>query len=129
MRGRTHEHRGAAHHPREHEKHGGHPHGHHHKAKGGGIMKAGGNPEVEREAEEKKHGGKVKRHGRHHRKHGGHVEGKHSKHRMDRAAGGRATRKHGGGVGSDHNPLSSAHHAGDNPGKQPKTQQGGLSPV
>ena len=127
MRGRTHEHRGAAHHPREHHKHGGKAHHRKHHAEGGEIMKAGGNPEVEKEAEEKsgtigaKHGGKVHRHKR---KHGGHVEGKHSKHKMDRHH-----RKAGGRVGSDHSPLSSAHHASDHPGKQPKHEQGGMSPV
>jgi len=118
MRGRTHEHKGAAHHPREHHKGGGHT-GRHHRAKGGGIMEAGGNPEVMREAHEKKHGGKVHRHKR---KHGGHVEGHHPKHRMDRHH-----RKSGGRVGADHSPLSSAHNASDNPGKQPKSQQGGMS--
>jgi hypothetical protein len=38
----------------------------------------GGDPFVEEEAEEKKHGGRAK----HHRKHGGHVDGHKGKHRM-----------------------------------------------
>jgi hypothetical protein len=74
----------------------------------------------------RKRGGKVHHHHEHEaheRKHGGHVvEGKHSKHRMDRPG-----RKKGGRVGADHSPLSSAHHASENPGKQPATQQGGMS--
>lgn len=109
-------------HENEHSKHG-HQHSHHgrHKrADGGGIMKAGGNPEVEKEAEEKKHGGKV-HHERHKRKRGGHVDGHHSKHRLDRAG-----RKKGGRVGADHAPLSSAHTV-TGIGKQPATQEGGAS--
>jgi hypothetical protein len=114
MRGRTHEHKGAAHHPRKEHKHGGRAH----KASGGEmIMKAGGNPEVEKEAEEKKHGGRARKH----RKHGGHVEGHHSKHKMDRHH-----RKAGGRVGSDHSPLSSAHNT-TSPEARPKSQEGGMS--
>lgn len=60
---------------------------------------AGGGSNVEKEAEEKKHGGKV----RHHRKHGGHVDGDHGHRRMDRPG-----RKRGGSVGADMHPLSSA---------------------
>lgn len=110
--------------------------GHHHKkhkATGGKIevegIKAGeggGDPFVEKEAEEKKHGGKVKR------KHGGHVDGKKPHHRMDRKRGGKVSthhvegRKSGGRVGSDKSPLSSAHNM-SSPESLPKTQEGGLS--
>lgn len=52
---------------------------------------------VEKEAEEKHKGGKVKR------ARGGHVEGHHGGKRMDRPG-----RKRGGSVGSDMHPLSSA---------------------
>lgn len=66
----------------------------------GGAVKAydaqGSN--VEKEAEEKKRGGRVKR------KEGGRVEGKKAKMRMDRPC-----RKDGGRVGSDKSPLTSAH--------------------
>ena len=72
----------------------------HHRAEGGRIgMKVSGNPDVFKEAEEKKHGGKVK-------KHVGAAEGKMAKHRRDRK------RASGGRVGSDKSPLSSAHHGG-----------------
>lgn len=139
MRGKTHEHQHAAH---EHHarKRGGRAK---HHADGGEIAHGGGDPDVIAETKpgahggEKKRGGKVKHHGEEHkrkrggkvhheeheRKRGGHVaEGHHSKHRMDRPG-----RKKGGRVGADHAPLSSAHHESDHPGKQPKTQQGGLS--
>ena len=105
MRGKTSKHEHAAH------------EGRHGRAKGGGIMEAGGNPEVFKEAEEKKHGGKA----RHKRKHGGSVEGKHSKHRMDRHH-----RAKGGRVGSDHSPLSSAHNT-TSAESRPKSQEGGMS--
>jgi hypothetical protein len=91
------------------------------KSEGGGIEEAGGNPDVLREAKEKKKGGKV----------GGHK----SKHRMDRAAGGavnRATggavpgRKRGGRVGADTSPLSSAHNT-SSPERKPVEEEGGLS--
>ena len=72
-------------------------------------------PEVEGEAEAKKHGGRAKRkhgghvhheHGKHlaHAKHVGHVEGHHAEHHA-----GRKPRKSGGRAGSNMNPLSSAH--------------------
>lgn len=54
--------------------------------------------EVEKEAEEKKHGGKVKKHAD-----GGKVEGKKPKMRMDRPC-----RASGGRVGADKAPFSSA---------------------
>lgn len=68
------------------------------KAGGGGVlpMKASGNPNVIKEAEEKKRGGKVMK-----------AEGGKSAHRMDRAR-----RASGGRVGSDKNPFSSAHKGG-----------------
>jgi hypothetical protein len=111
MRGKDHEHHHAAHMKK--------------RAKGGnveksGIKKAGGNPYVEREAEEdkdgetseRKRGGHVKKH---HRKAGGHIEGKKVKHRMDRAAGGRTERKRGGradGIEPDRGHRGvPAHHA------------------
>jgi hypothetical protein len=101
--------------------HKGHHHGHkHHRDEGGRVgLKAAGNPDVFKEAEEKtsgnteerKHGGKVKK------KHLGHAEGKMAKHRRDRAHGGKAHHGHhhrakGGRVGADKSPLSSAHHGG-----------------
>jgi hypothetical protein len=62
-----------------------------------------GKNNVEKEAKEKKHGGKVKR------KHGGraehHVEGKKAHMHL-----GRPGRKAGGRVGADKSPLSSAHN-------------------
>lgn len=67
------------------------------KASGGRLpMKASGNPEVFKEAEEKKKGGAVK-------KHVG-MEGAKSKHRMDRPK-----RASGGGVNATNHPFSSAH--------------------
>lgn len=53
---------------------------------------------VEKEADEKKRGGKVKKMRR-----GGHVEGMHGKKRLDRPG-----RKRGGSVGADMHPLSTA---------------------
>lgn len=62
---------------------------------------------VEHEAEEKGHGGHVKK--KHKFAHGGHVDGEHGKKRLDRAHGGRTMKKaRGGGAGSDMNPLTSA---------------------
>ncbi len=79
-----------------------------HKKAGGGRteMKVSGNPDVFKEAEERKKGGKVKR------ATGGKVEGKviglmtggAVRPRMDRPG-----RKSGGRVGADKAPLSSAH--------------------
>jgi hypothetical protein len=110
MRGKDHEHHHAAHMKK--------------RAKGGnveksGIKKAGGNPYVEREAEEDKDGETSERkrggHVRKHRKAGGHIEGKKTKHRMDRAAGGRTERKRGGradGIEPDRGHRGvPAHHA------------------
>ena len=61
-----------------------------HRAEGGGVKpvwNAGGEQNAAKEAEEKRHGGKVKAHG----------EGEESKHRADRRArGGRVARAHGG---------------------------------
>lgn len=62
-------------------------------------MKVSGNPDVFKEAEERKRGGKVK-------KHVGEPEGKKAKHRMDRPG-----RRMGGRVGADKAPLSSAHNS------------------
>jgi hypothetical protein len=78
----------------------GHKSHHHgkHKASGGRTeMKVSGNPDVFKEAEEKKKGGRVG-------KHVGSIHGKHPAHRMDRPG-----RKSGGRVGADRSPLSSAH--------------------
>lgn len=58
---------------------------------------AGGGSNVEKEAMEKKGGGRVKR------KKGGHVEGEMAKHRLDRPG-----RKRGGRAGADMAPLTSA---------------------
>ena len=69
----------------------------HKKASGGRVFYAGGESNVAKEAEEKKHGGRVK-------KHMGKVHGEKPKMRMDkRARGGRI------GSGSDRHPFSSAH--------------------
>lgn len=81
-----------------------------HRAEGGKVKAydaEGSN--VEKEAEERKHGGRVKKEKE--RKHGGRVkeeariEGKKAKMRLDRPG-----RKSGGRVGSDKSPLSSAHN-------------------
>jgi hypothetical protein len=68
----------------------------HHKAHGGKVFYSGGESKVAKEAEERKHGGKVEAH-MHHKK--GH-------HRLDKRA-------RGGGVGSDKSPFSSAYRSGD----------------
>lgn len=108
-----------AHHEGHHMAHGGHAKGHHghhhrkHKAKGGGIAVAGGNPKVIEEADKKKRGGRAKEMG--------HMHGHHPKHRLDRPG-----RKRGGRVGSNRSPLSTAHSSGGI-GKQPDTQEGGMS--
>lgn len=103
--------------------------GHHHKhpraehAKGGQVESAksgdwdkdespsetyaGKGSNVEKEAKERKHGGKAK-------KHLGKMEGKKSEHRADRMP-----RKSGGRAGSNANPLSSAHA-----GSAPKGRKG-----
>lgn len=74
-----------------------------HRAKGGAV-EGGGNPNVIKEAEERKKGGRAKR------KHGGKsVEmhmGHKAHHRLDRPG-----RKRGGRIGADKSPLSSAHNA------------------
>lgn len=87
-------------------KHHGHHHGHKkHKAEGGRTeMKVSGNPDVFKEAEERKHGGKVHKGKKHHEME---PEGHKAKHRHDRPK-----RRAGGRVGSDKSPLSSAHHGG-----------------
>lgn len=66
--------------------------------------KVSGNPNVFKEAAERKRGGKVK-------KHHGKPEGDMAKHRMDRPR-----RARGGCVGSDKTPFSSAHRT-SSPGK------------
>jgi hypothetical protein len=70
--------------------------------KGREHMVVSGNPDVLKEANERKRGGKVK-------KHIGEPEGEKSKHRMDRKM---PHRKSGGRVGSDKNPYSSARMGG-----------------
>ena len=67
-----------------------------HKASGGGIKNAGGNPEVIKEAEERKRGGKAI----------GKMHGGMSAKRLDRPG-----RKRGGRVGANMAPLSTAHSA------------------
>lgn len=80
-----------------------------HRAEGGKVQKYTPDDNVEKEAEERKHGGRVKKEKE--RKHGGRVkeeariEGKKAKMRLDRPG-----RKSGGRVGSDKSPLSSAHN-------------------
>ena len=94
-----------------------------HKAYGGVVEKdepskdvyAGGSSPTSKEADEKKHGGRVKR------KHGGKVmEAKH----IGKIDGGKARlrldrpgRKSGGRVGSDSAPMSSAAKTSDAPGR------------
>ena len=68
-----------------------------HKAHGGEVVYSGAGSNVVKEAEEKKHGGRVK-------KEVEKPEGKKAKHRMDK----RPRRASGGRVGSDKNPFSSA---------------------
>lgn len=76
------------------------------KRAGGGVVAkdpspkdvyAGADSPTRKEADERKHGGRVKR------KEGGKVEGKMSKMRLDRPG-----RKSGGRVGADRSPLSEA---------------------
>lgn len=67
-----------------------------HKASGGEVYSGKGS-NVAKEAEEKKHGGRVK-------KEVERPEGKKAKHRMDK----RPRKAHGGRVGSDKSPFSSA---------------------
>jgi len=74
-----------------------------HKAHGGEVFYSGGSSHVAKEAEEKKHGGRVK-------KEVEKPEGHKSKHRMDK----RPRRASGGRVGSDKNPFSSAARPGQN---------------
>lgn len=71
---------------------------------GGRVLVAGGNPNVIKEAKQRKAGGKVV----------GDVEGGKAKHRFDRA------RKSGGRVGADKNPFSSA-KATTSPNKLPRS--------
>lgn len=81
------------------------------KASGGGIAVASGNPNVIKEAEEKKRGGKAM----------GKMHGGMSKSRLDRPG-----RKSGGRVGANKSPLSTAHGATSAP-SEPKSQTGGMS--
>ena len=59
-----------------------------------------GDPNVVKEAEERKHGGRMEKKKK---QHGGEVDGKMMKHRLDRPG-----RKRGGGVGADKSPLTEA---------------------
>lgn len=93
------------------------------KKAGGGAMKVSGNPNVFKEADERKKGGRAKRAS------GGKVEGKviglmtggAVKPRLDRPG-----RKLGGRVGADKAPLSSA-NATTSAESTPKSQEGGMS--
>lgn len=84
-------------------------HEHHHPRKAGGKVEPEITPKpynaqgsnVEKEAEEKKHGGKVKRARGGKAEH--HVEGHAGKHRLDRPG-----RKRGGRAGADMSPLTTA---------------------
>lgn len=86
-------------------------HKEHHHRKAGGKVEPKVDPKpynalgsnVEKEAEGKAHGGKVKRARGGKAEH--HVEGHAGKHRLDRPG-----RKRGGGVGADMKPLSTAAH-------------------
>lgn len=105
----------------------GHKGNHHKRADGGRTnMWVSGNPDVKKEAEEKKSGGRAK----HKRAAGGKVTedkatalglmtGGAVRPRLDRPG-----RKMGGRVGSDRSPLSSAHNAGSAE-SLPKSQGGG----
>ena len=69
--------------------------------------KVSGNPNVFKEAHERKRGGRVHEHEKKKgKKHEMHVEGEHAKPRMDRPR-----RMSGGRCGSDKNPMSSAHRS------------------
>lgn len=81
-----------------------------HKADGG-IAVAGGNPDVIKEADEKKKGGRAM----------GKMEGHLSRHRLDKPG-----RKTGGRVGADKSPLSSANRSAAAE-SSPKSQTGGMS--
>lgn len=88
-----------------------------HRKSGGGLpMVASGNPNVIKEAEEKKRGGRAKR------KDGGKVIGLMTggsvKPRMDRPG-----RKRGGAVGANKMPLSTAHRT-TSPGSDGETRGG-----
>lgn len=89
------------------------------RASGGKTMLVSGNPNVIKEARERKDGGKVKRMA------GGKVLGKMTggavRPRLDRPG-----RKSGGRVGANTSPLSTAHNS-SSPEKFPKTQEGGAS--
>lgn len=94
-------------------------HGHKKHREGGGRtdMKVSGNPDVFKEAEERKRGGRMKK-----KEHEMHPEGKMARHRHDRPG-----RKSGGRVGSDKSPLSSAHSSGHGAGKLPKSTEGPIT--
>lgn len=77
----------------------------------GGIAVASGNPEVIKEADEKKKGGKAM----------GKMHGALSRHRLDKPG-----RKTGGRVGADKSPLSSA-NSSTSANSSPKSQTGGMS--
>lgn len=83
-----------------------------HKAEGGAV-RAGGNPDVMDEAEEKKKGGKVE-------KKLGKMHGKMPHKRLDRPG-----RKRGGRVGANESPLSTAHNSASDPSR-PMANEGGI---
>ena len=89
------------------------------KAEGGGVMKVSGNPNVFKEAAERKKGGKIKK------QDGGKVIGLMTggavRPRLDRPG-----RKAGGRVGANTAPLSTAHGT-TSPESKPKSQVGGAS--
>lgn len=87
------------------------------KSSGGGIMKVSGNPNVFKEAAERKKGGRVAGPP----KFVGFMTGGSVKPRLDKAM-----RKSGGRVGADKSPLSSA-NATSSPSPTPHSQQGGAS--
>lgn len=96
------------------------------RADGGGVMKVSGNPNVFKEAAERKKGGRAKR------ADGGGVAAPEGKSiglmtggavrpRLDRPG-----RKSGGRVGANTSPLSTAHGT-TSPSSTPKAQEGGAS--
>lgn len=87
------------------------------KRSGGGAMKVSGNPNVFKEAAERKDGGKVESKG----KVLGLMTGGGVRPRLDRPG-----RKLGGRVGADKSPLSTANKT-SSPSPAPHSQEGGAS--
>ena len=91
------------------------------RADGGGVMKVSGNPNVFKEAAERKKGGRARRADGGAVKDVGYMSGGAVRPRLDRPG-----RKSGGRVGANKAPLSTA-HATTGAESTPKTQVGGAS--